>query len=345
MEKNLDIRVLFARYRNRQATPAEETQLLELIRSGEQAELFRTLVAESLASQDRGDSISDQAVTEAVDTVYAEIQRSKTPAIRMETMVGEPLRNRISHWWGRVAATAIITAVGCWGIIEYVDRPQLVTLSVPLGKTYSVKLPDSSTVALNGGTTIRYRDPFADDRRHVILKNGQAFFDVRWHPNRPFVVETDDLDVTVLGTSFEIKGYADEPETRVSVATGRVSVSTRKGLDDTTRAHILSLSPHQQLVYDREQGRAALRSVSEAFIAPWRENQLAYNEERLDVVLRDVARKYKTPIKIENPGLAERRITGVIGIAGDASLAQVLEMLSTASSIRYRFEQDTLVVR
>lgn len=340
MEKSSDIHELFGRYRSGHGSPDEDMQLLELIRSGKQQESIQALIAESLASPDRDGTISDEAIVQVVDAVYLEIQQLITPDAPAETMAATPHRGRMYRWLGRAAAATIITAMGCWGIVEYIDQPKLVTLSVPYGKTYTVILPDSSTVALNAGSTIRYRKPFEDKRRRVVLTKGQAFFDVRWNPDYPFVVEAGDLDVTVLGTSFEVKTFADDVESLVKVFTGKVSVAIRDGLAGSAEVRILE--PNQQLVYNHQLVNTTLRTVPADTSGAWRKNQLRYTGERLDDILRSLERKYKTPIRLDNPQLAHQRITGVLG---DVSLSNVLDVLSAATPFRYRYEQDTVVIR
>ena len=108
--------------------------------------------------------------------------------------------------WLAVAAVLIIGVIGArmW------FAP--VTLTVPYGETASIQLSDGSMVELNSGSTIKYARSFGDERR--VSLQGEAFFDVE-KETRPFIVETFNGSVRVLGTTFNVKAWDDESKTVV----------------------------------------------------------------------------------------------------------------------------------
>ncbi|HEY1163855.1 MAG TPA: FecR domain-containing protein [Chitinophaga sp.] len=88
------------------------------------------------------------------------------------------------------------------------------------------RLPDSSLVMLGAHTTIRYQAKYTGQERIVKLLEGKAFFDVRSNPQQPFIVESNNIRTTVLGTSFSVASYKDLYACRVTVMTGKVQVHT-----------------------------------------------------------------------------------------------------------------------
>ncbi|TPG62358.1 FecR family protein [Hymenobacter nivis] len=115
-----------------------------------------------------------------------------------------------------------------------------------------LRLADSSRVALSPGSSLQYRPGLAGARREVRLK-GEAFFQVAKNPARPFLVYTDQLVTTVLGTSFRVKAYAGR-NNEVAVREGRVSVQVRRGADLRATpvqpaAGGVVLLPNQQVVF------------------------------------------------------------------------------------------------
>lgn len=115
-----------------------------------------------------------------------------------------------------------------------------------------LQLPDGSRVTLHPGSSLRYTAAFAGPKREVYL-TGEAFFNVTKNPSRPFLVLTNQVVTTVLGTSFRVIAYAGAPKASVAVREGRVAVQARAGANlNATPAHPAAgvlLLPNQQVVY------------------------------------------------------------------------------------------------
>ncbi len=120
-------------------------------------------------------------------------------------------------------------------------------------QTLNVLLSDGSVVSLAPRSRISYPARFSKTSRTVFLQ-GEAFFDVVKNPASPFLIYANQTITKVLGTSFVVRAYEDEPTVQVTVRTGRVSVYTQ---NDYERAHQTGdrqlrgvvLSPNQQVTY------------------------------------------------------------------------------------------------
>ena len=97
--------------------------------------------------------------------------------------------------------------------ISYVEKVS------PPGKKITTLLPDGTTVKLNSGSKIIIPSHFSGKKREVVLF-GEAFFDVKRDEEKPFVIKTADLEVEVLGTSFDVKAYSDGTTQQVAVRSG-----------------------------------------------------------------------------------------------------------------------------
>src|SRR5699024_7201053 len=112
-------------------------------------------------------------------------------------------------WFARIAAGFIIVLLALlpvlyfqgvvWSAGRNVGMVEYHTISNPTGQSSQVTLSDGSTIWLSAASTLRYPDYFGDNRREVSLI-GEAFFDVKSDPNRPFVVNSGQLRTRVLGT-------------------------------------------------------------------------------------------------------------------------------------------------
>ncbi len=124
------------------------------------------------------------------------------------------------------------------------------TLTVPPGGQFQVVLPDSSHVWLNSASSLRYPTVFSGGTREVEL-TGEGYFEIRHHAGRPFFVRCGALRVEVLGTGFDVMGYADEPAPRVALVEG--SVAVHSGQDRVV------IRPGQQAEPAGSEGRLIVR--------------------------------------------------------------------------------------
>ncbi len=181
------------------------------------------------------------------------------------------IRSRISQgrppvyrrFWPMVTAVAasLLVVFGTWYLsrssVTSEPEREWVEVDAAQGKLKKVQLPDSSTVWLNSGSRIGFHTPFGSDglAREVTLLEGEAYFDVVADSKRPFQVRADSLLTQVLGTTFTVCAFGELADIRVSVATGKVSV-TGPG------ARVLGvLNPGEEVVYNKLDRSAAIQEV------------------------------------------------------------------------------------
>lgn len=174
----------------------------------------------------------------------------------------------------------------------------------PAGEHRQVTLADGSQVELDSGSAIDVQ--FSDSRRQVTLLRGQAFFDVKPEPGRPFQVEADTVQVTVTGTAFAVEMAPASIE--IGVARGSVRV-------DAPHAVSEQLKPGQGLRLARQgQGLGAQRlQVPVEQIAAWRHWQLlAIDQPLSDLVAR--LRRYQPGLILLDERLGQRKITAALDL-------------------------------
>jgi ferric-dicitrate binding protein FerR (iron transport regulator) len=124
--------------------------------------------------------------------------------------------------------------------------------------TITVALMDGSTVDLAPNSEIEYKKAFTGGSKRMVKLQGEALFSVAKDKTRSFVVMSEDLTTTVLGTSFSVKAYAAEPTIKVRLFTGKVAVNTKTRTDST-----IGLAPGDELIYDRQAMTAKVTSFRE----------------------------------------------------------------------------------
>jgi transmembrane sensor len=171
-------------------------------------------------------------------------ERMSSNAVK-NTAVSRPL-------WLKIAA-AVILVIGLGVLIRnLLPEEKAVTAPVVMAQIRtedSVKvffLPDSSKIVLNKNSGFGYPEEFNDTVRSVIL-TGEAFFEVRHDPARPFIIKAGNTETRVLGTSFNVKAYENEEEVQVMVVSGKVQFSPKDSMDTAP----IVLNAEDQVTYSK----------------------------------------------------------------------------------------------
>jgi transmembrane sensor len=198
------------------------------------------------------------------------------------------------HWGAASAPTASTSAFG-WTSHRNTTRQVQV-----------FQLPDASRVTLQPGSSLRYTTALAGARREVYLE-GEAFFQVHKNPSRPFLVFTNQVVTTVLGTSFDVKAYPGRAQALVAVREGKVSVQARETaqLDATplhpAKAGVLLL-PNQQVVYSVASHRLKKELVDKPLVLV--PQAFEFEERPVTEVLAALKKAYGVPIRYDKQKLA-----------------------------------------
>jgi len=226
------------------------------------------------------------------------------------------------------AALALLVGAGSWA-----SRP--VTVSAPAGQQEVVALPDGSVAELNAGSTLRYRAGLRGrfglpaSVREVSLV-GEAFFDVV--PTRkPFEVRTAEARVTVLGTRFLVRAWAEEREgTSVAVESGRVRVTPQGASANAS----VELAAGQGTVVGRDRAIATpVAAVGVERLTLWRRGGFALVDQPFDAIVRELERRYALDIRLVNVTVGDERLS--VYYPNRPSIETVLSDLCTPRGLRF----------
>ena len=206
---------------------------------------------------------------------------------------------RTTRWAALAACLAMLMAVGV------LLSQQPTTLEAPRGATAEHTLPDGSTVILNSGSTLRYWNGFGRSARRVDLA-GEAFFDVA-RQEKPFVIETFNGTVTVLGTSFNVRAWPDDvaPATEVSVFSGTVAFAPENNPDG---ALLLTAGMAARLIGETSDVPTPLTGVEVQHALAWRDGGFKVTDRPLAAVVREIERRYDVSIRIASEHLLDKPV-------------------------------------
>lgn len=210
------------------------------------------------------------------------------------------------------------------------------TLSTANGETYTIKLPDGSLAKLNAASSLSYPVNFGKQERKVKM-TGEVYFEVTkvQQPGKtekmPFIVETAQQHIQVLGTRFNVNAYKEEPFIRTTLVEGSVRVSLANG-------QTALLSPGEQSLVD---GDISVDVADMESQLAWINGDFVFKREELKNILSKISRWYDVDIDCP-PALAQLRFTGMV--SRSQPLADVMEMISSLGKIKLTLKERRLIV-
>ncbi len=203
------------------------------------------------------------------------------------------------------------------------------TLATPRGGQYQVVLPDGSKVWLNASSSIRYPLVFPGTERRVEIK-GEVYFEVQPDRSRPFTVQFGDNEVTVLGTSFNVKYYADEAM-QTTLIEGAVALRSA-GNEQLLR-------PGEQASTSAD-GKIVLTKVDVEEKIAWKNGLFLFQAAGIPEIMKQVARWYDIEVTYEG-NFPERQLTGKV--SRNVSITELMAIFQYAG-INHRVEGRKIVI-
>ena len=173
-------------------------------------------------------------------------------------------------------------------------------VNVPRGGEYQLILEDSTVVWLNSASELHYPVAFGNGVRRVVLK-GEAYFQVKADKNRPFVVAVGGLDITVLGTEFNVSTFVGGEGVCATLVKGSVEVSV-KG------SRRVMLKPSEQAVYVND--KLSVREVNTLLYTAWKDGFYVFERQELEELLNTLARWYNVEIVYADDEIRHMHFTG-----------------------------------
>jgi len=265
----------------------------------------------------------------------------------------------------RYAAIFIVT-FSLSGLLFYyigknqVSNPELSfsELIIPMGSRAQFSLSDGTAVTLNAGSRLKYDNRFGIEDRVVQLE-GEGYFKVAKDANRLFIVKTSHLNVSALGTEFNVKAYAVDNTIETTLVEGSIKIEQ---ITDKSRAEVMVLKPNQKLTFFKEDStmvdettgpkgktennaqplqvqkpiaipRLFTENVNVEPVISWKENRWIFEKQSLSQMAVDLERKFDVQIIFESERLKTFQFTGII-IA--EPIEQVLEVMSISAPINFK---------
>ena len=210
-------------------------------------------------------------------------------------------------------------------------------LIVPLGaEKYILQLSDGTIVKMNVGSELTFPSVFTGDHRIVEL-SGEAYFDVT-HSTIPFIVRSKNMDVKVLGTTFNMMVYPEEPVINTTLISGKVMVTCHSDKDSITQTAVLN--PGMQANYQKEVQRLEINPVDCEYYTAWIKGDLSFENASMEEIMRIIARNYNLKIVFDSEELKD--IKCFISIKKEKGFEEILKIINMATGVQFRTENDVI---
>ncbi len=207
-------------------------------------------------------------------------------------------------------------------------NPAWVEVNAPDGAKVRFSLPDGSVGWLNSGAKLKY-PAFFNGQRKVEL-TGEAYFEVKHQDNTEFVVSIPDMDVKVLGTTFNISAYPGDSYSDVVLKEGKVEINGKVGNFNHT------LSPGEKITFNHDTRSLHLSNVDANRFMAWKDGYLIIENEYLGQIIGRIERWYNVDVVIEDEKLMNYRFKATFK---DEPLEEVLRLIAKSTPIKYSIQK------
>ena len=258
-----------------------------LILNGDASEQQQEAFASWLQQSDEHQRIWQQTLR--AWKLMGQLPQSETQPQRGEL---HTLSIRPQRWLPAAIAACLVVVMWPWLALYW--QAEAITGK---GETQLVTLEDGSQVYLGADSALAVN--FQQQQRAVTLLKGQAYFQVSHNPQRPFVVTSDQLQVKVLGTEFDVE--AGNEHSYVGVASGLVAVSQGEQQQQVRPGQLLNINAS---------GEMQTQQLASELVAPWREQRLFVHNRPVADVIASLQRYYSGLIVLQHDELKHKRVTG-----------------------------------
>lgn len=228
-------------------------------------------------------------------------------------------------------------------VINYqskIDPNAMAQVVIPFGKRSNIQLSDGTKVWLNAGSKLIFPQKFSGKNRKVFLK-GEAYFDVTENRKAPFIVSTDNMNIAVHGTEFNVKDNDSDKQLEVVLVKGLVSLKGNSVMNFLSEE--IKLKPNQMAICNKTDKKTIVHSnVDAGYYTSWKEGVLIFNRESILSVFEGLSRYYNVRFVTENSVELNRKISGKLDLK--ESLDEVIKVISDVAPVTFRIDKDKIYV-
>lgn len=211
------------------------------------------------------------------------------------------------------------------------------TIIVPKGKTFQLNLADNTIIHLNSETTLKFPLNFLDNVKRNVVLNGEAFFEVNHNKTSPFIVNSENLDIKVLGTKFNVTAYPENKNIDVVLVDGSVSL-----VNDLEKINTPTLlKPGVKGTYAKINSGISKQKVNTKFYTSWMHGELNFRNKTFNEITKQLERKYNVVIHNNNTSLGNEFFNASFN---NESIENILNYFNETYEINYTIKTNQITI-
>lgn len=243
-------------------------------------------------------------------------------------------KNLFMRLWQSVAVVLLIVSVSLGYLLYKAEKDDSGTIQQYISDTQmkTFLLPDGSRVNMNSSSMLLYPKQFTGKYRSVFLV-GEATFKVKANKKKPFIVKTNDFQITALGTEFNVSAYTEDKNIFATLITGSVLVE----FDGLTKKKLLK--PNEQLVYNKKSRQDTLTYPDMKDVTAWQKGELVFNRKTITDIITILERKYDCKFFYSQHSLKNDRYS--FRFKDNPPLSEVMDVIvDVVGGLCFKIEHD-----
>ncbi|MDR0745315.1 MAG: FecR domain-containing protein [Mediterranea sp.] len=264
------------------------------------------------------------------------IRRRIKASLLLYTTAQSEGSKQIQKWWTAVAVAIVFILAG--SSLLYFNNKEMVHQSpfiVKIDKRQkaSIILPDKSNVYLNAETALEY--DLNNKKQRKVYLSGEAYFEVEKDKDRPFIVDLGELQIEVLGTSFNVQTYKNDDIIEASLIAGSIKLTGKQFTES------YYLKPMEQVIYSKKDATLRIIPFDSHQELGWMDDRLVFSSEPLYKIIHRIERWYGVHIDLQCPEISDDLMSGTFH---DEELADVLEAIKIQYKVNYTIKGREVII-
>lgn len=257
--------------------------------------------------------------------------RKRVKAKIFKSIELKPKNQKSNDAWRIAASIAIIFGISAsiWFGVDQFSEPELLSFKTESGQQSEIELSDGTKVILNGSSILSYPESFDADHRQVSIQ-GEAWFHVAKDESRPFLVITQGVSTTVLGTQFTVKSYQSDSSVSVSLLEGSVRV---EGIGQSK-----IIKPGVSASFDLKDQLVTFSEFDSLDVISWMSQSVVFKETPFDEIALTMHRQFGIQIKWSDSELSDFTMSGQFE---NAQAETILSAMAALKGLEYKMENDS----
>ena len=343
---------LFTRFINNKCTPEEIDRVVKWLQNEAGTIDGKAILRQIWNDFPKADIPSTIDYERILDSIHHDISLSRSDKIKSISPVGmsqKKVKWRFFSVMTKIAAVLFLPLL-LYFMYTYIitDKPVLsetiksipvnIEVKSPLGSKTYLELPDGSKVWLNFGSCLKFPQKFTGQTRTVELQ-GECYFEIAHNEQKPFIVETGELEVLAKGTEFNLMAYPEDKVIETTLKSGKVILQRK--VSDGNVQQIFEMEPNQHATYLKKEKELKYSVENPDKYISWKDGILIFQNDPINDIVKKLSRWYNVDIQLKDKELSKYTYTATFV---DETLPQILDLLKIATPIKYtissRIKQD-----